>query len=289
MNDPHIVAQMRQVGCPVSESLHAADYVRNVVIANIHPNARVVSVGPDPLLAPLVEQHRRADTMMQRQMGGGAPRVYDAVRVVIAYTIRGRDVEEAISTVTSCARTQTGGVMGIARIDDISCIGGPTMLRRAPADRFAAFLKDDSLANLSMNAEWQQRVEQQKQVDAQQLAQDAMAEMRRNREQAEQFNQQTVANAQRNVAFIQSIGAASRASAAQKQAATDRSAGAFSSYMGDYNDYTNPATGQTKRLSNQFTNVYQDDSFQSAGGGPIRLTDSTDAPGAAWVQLVPKY
>jgi hypothetical protein len=113
--------------------------------------------------------------------------------------------------------------------------------------------------------------------------------MRRNRAQAEQFNQQTIANAQQHVALIQSIGAASRASAAQKQSAIDRSTGAFSAYMGDYNDYTNPATGQTKRLSNQYAGAYQDDSFASASGGATVLTNSTEAPGAAWVQLVPKY
>ncbi len=289
VNDPQIVAQMRQVGCPVSQSLHAADYIRQVVIPNVHPGARVVSVSPEPEMAALVEQHRRADEMMQRQTGGGPQRVYEAVRVVIAYTLRGHEVEEAISTVTSCARTEAGGVAGIARIDDISCIGGPTLLRRAPADRFAAFLNDRSLINLALNAQWQQRVEQQKQVDAQQINQETLAEIQRNREKSQQFQQQTIANAQRNVALIQSIGAASRSAAAQKQAAIDHSAGAFSAHMGDYNDYTNPETGKTTRLSNQYGSAYQDDAFPSAGGGAIQLTNATQSPGAAWVQLIPKY
>jgi hypothetical protein len=288
VNSPQIVSQMHAVGCPVSTSLHAADYVRQVILPNLHPDARIVSVSEDPDMATILDQRRRADLTMQGP--AAASRVYETARVVIAYRLRGRDVEEAVKTATSCQRTQTGGVAGIAVIDDIACIGGPTVLLRAPAGRLAALMNDHSVAaNLTMNPQWRQRVEQQNAADAQQLRQDAMAEMQRNRDFARQFNEQTVARAQQSVALIQSIGASSRAAAARKQGAIDRSAGAFSAYVGDYNDYTNPTTGQTTRLSNQYANAYQDDAFHSMGGGAIQLTNSTDLPGAAWVQLIPKY
>jgi len=288
VNSPQIVSQMRAVGCPVSASLHAADYLRQVIIPNIHPDAHIVSVSDDPDMATFVDQRRRADLAMQGP--AAASRVYETARIVISYQVRGRDVEEAVKTATSCQRTETGGVAGISRIDDIACIGGPTILLRAPAGRLTALMKDHSVeTHLALSAQWLQRVERQNAADAQQLQQDALAEMQRNRDFAQSFNQQTIARAQQSVALIQSIGASSRAAAARKQGAIDRSTGAFTAYIGDYNDYTNPTTGRTSRLSNQRANAFQDDSFHTAGGGPVQLSNSTDLPGAAWVQLIPKY
>ena len=296
VSDPQTQGQMRQAGCPMLHSTRAADYLTQVVLPHLHKNFRVVGTAPEPMFAPMADSFRRQNAQMAQYAVNGpiqTRNTVDTARVVITYDDNGATHVEIASAELSCHQMTTRGIGRMPGLDSLDCTSYQTVIIHAPDDGTPV----TSLATLDVskskekqffvvvpNPAWQQRFQQVMQQKSQQIQQQSNANLNAGRSMA-QDNANAFAQQQAIRRGVQNYSAQVHNNVYQnQQAANSQVTGAYAAHMGDYNVYTNNATGQQYQLSNQYNNTYV-----NSQGNTALQTNSANSPGVDWSEMTPKY
>jgi len=262
--------------CEAVEISSAADFAINVLLPEVRPNAKIVSV-----IAPTAEQQRSLDDAgkaeMQMYIGwaqqaGGQPpqHVYvDAVTIRLESAINGQPVEELVTVTIDCHGGTNRNIFHprYPPVTDLSCSSRPEHIIRAPKGQLDALLASPELKQLARsvqpNPEWWDR-----------YTRDAQAQMARNRQATNQMIAQSWANfnaqQQANQNFynqlnengrifnqnLQAQGIQFQAQMQNKYNAQQQDAHRWINFAGDKADYYNPTSGQTVALSNKFSRTF---------------------------------
>jgi len=265
---------MRQ--CDVVEISSAADFVINVLLPEVRPNAKIVSV-----IAPTPEEQQSLDEAGEADMqnyvrwaqeAGGQPPQHayvDAVKVRLQYAINGQPVEEMVTALIDCYGGTSPNVFHprYPPITNLTCTTRPERIVRAPQGQLDALLAAPELKELAQsvkpNQEWWYR-----------LNQDIQAKIVRDRQVSDQMIRQSWVNfnaqMQANQNFynqlnesgrvfnqnLQANGARFQAQQANQRAARDIEAHRWINFAGDKADYYNPNSGQTVTLSNKYSRTF---------------------------------
>ncbi len=285
--------------CEAVEISSAADFVINVLLPEVRPKAKIVSV-----IVPTAEQQRSldegAEAEMQmyvgwaRQRGGDPPEhVYlDAVDVRLEYEINGHPVEEMVTSVIDCH----GGMNRInyhpryPPVTELFCSSRPEHIIRAPKGQLDAMLAAPEVKALRQSVQvdpqwwdWYSNGVRAKMAQDVQTSNALIAGSWAtfNRQQAENqrfydqlnensriFNQNMIAEGQRNLVAQQN-----------HNIAMDREAHRWINFAGDKADYYNPNSGQMVTLSNKYSRTF----FSPDGREAIQTNgwNPNSAPGSS--------
>ena len=296
---------MRQ--CEAVEISSAADFVVNVLLPEVRPNAKIMSVtapaaDQQQALARAEEAERQRYAMWARQGGGQPPEhVYiDAVSVRVRYAINGQPVEEMVSAVIDCygGRQPYNFHPNYPPVTDLFCSSRPERIVRAPLGQLDALLATPELKQLGqsvqVNAEWWNR-----------YSRDVYAQMFRDKQMSNamiaaswaNFNAQQQASqaffnqlSENNRVFNQNMqeqGQRNMMEQQDHQALQDAEAHRWINFAGDKADYINSYTGQTVTLSNKYSHTF----FSSDGRTAIQSNgfNPNDVPGSGvWTEAPPQ-
>lgn len=292
--------------CDPVEIASASDFLLNVLLPEVRPNAKIVAVVPPTAeqqrdLAAMEEKSRQNYALWSQQAGTQPPQhnFIDATSVRLQYAINGQPVEELVSAVIDCYGGTNPNMFHprYPPITNLNCSTRPERIVRAPQGQLDAFLASQQLAGLMQgiqaNQQWWMHDAQVVQMEIardRQISQAAIAAswnsfnaMQRSNQafydqlsaSNRQFNQNLVAQGQRSIAQAQS-----------QQNARDAEAHRWINFAGDKADYTNSVTGQTVALSNKYSNTF----FSQDGTTAIQTNglNPNDVPGAGvWTSAQP--
>jgi hypothetical protein len=280
-DDPRYAAQMYQNGCPPVNISSAADFMVKILLAQMHPNAkiaRVLDAGPG-LLQQMEARYESDYPIIQASYpltGTPIPEFkFDGARMRIEYTLNGTPMEEALSGFVECQnlRMPNGSTLS-------PCFMPEILMVRAPLGQLESLMAMPEFGAMmdsaQLNPEWvrrcmderlakiQQSVNQinrdKAQFQAVMRASDAAFQART---QAYANLSQTITNSNRqfNRQMAQSTNA-SIARAQDSQRSLDHDAYEHSLYYGDKAEFTNPYNGQTVISSNKYAQQFISDNGQ---------------------------
>ena len=300
----------RRLGCPYIEIVSAADFIANILLPQMQPGARIISVqGPGPTLRETMSKRyeiaMNIEQMMAQKTGNPVGRItLDGAQMRIQYQVDGKPVEEMIYADVRC-NTKPFAMGGFFR----SC-GVPDAIQmvRAPQGQLDAFLAmreyDALLKSIQENPEWTERNDRQNQQNMDQAANNinrgnAMSQQliaqgnaqaaARNaaaaqtyaviNRGAQQFNQNLIASGQRAIAQDQ-----------EHQARMDQEAHQYALYAGDKQENINPYNGQTVVTSNRYAQqwVSSDGQFAVGTQNGVNPNDYVGPGGPTFAPMTPK-
>lgn len=285
--------------CPVVEIQTAADFLIAIAVPMMHPNAKILSVGPllpagTAALAQQLATARQQNAAMAARYGQPPQKlVLDGARIWIEYTNNGHVVDEMITSVIDCTEAHFNAMFNQPAYSDRNCTSRSEFITRAPKGQLDAYMKSPGYTNiqstLHMNSAWQQRLQadQQAEFNAAQAASDkAFQDMMRTGKLAgdkrimdgKAFQEQQKAGTDAAIARDR-----------QTQAGIDNAAHQTALYSADRGDFVNPATGQKIEASSQYNHQW----VSSDGNSLIQTNDHTYDPNGrvqidqSWTELVP--
>jgi hypothetical protein len=300
----------RSVGCPPIPIFSAADFIANILLPQMQPGARIISVqGPGPALRETMSKRYEMDTstdqMMAQRTGNPVGHItLDGAEMRIQYQVDGRPVEEMIYAVVGC-NSKPFAMGGFFR----SCgVADDIILVRAPLGQLDGFLAmrefDALLKSIQANPDWVERRKQENQQNIDQAANNinrgnafsqqliaqgnAQAAARNaaaaqtyaviNRG-AQQFNQNLIASGQRAIAQDQ-----------EHQARMDQEAHQYALYAGDKQENINPYNGQTVVTSNRYAQqwVSSDGQYTVGAQNGVNPNDYVGPGGPTFAPMTPK-
>jgi hypothetical protein len=266
-------------GCSAVTVQTPAEFLLRVAVPMLHPNATVEGIEPLTESGQAALQKQLA-TMQQQAQGLPNPQfaarnlTLTGARVRVAYTFQGKPAEEMITAVVNCSdHTMPSGVR---RVDTPTvtrqCTERGTTIVRAPSGQLDAVMNapaiKNQLASLKVNGEWAQKIQQEQmnefQAKERQMNGMFTSFMRQNQAQFDKEIANDRAQDAQREASTQHAMAADRAT----QASIDAAAHAQVNYSLNRRDYTDPSTGRTVTLSNQF-----DHQWMSADGRTVVQVD----------------
>ncbi|MGA2188587.1 MAG: hypothetical protein ABSH33_08655 [Steroidobacteraceae bacterium] len=286
--------------CPGIDINTPAAFLVNIVVPNLHPNGKIVSVLPLP---PEGQAALAAQLKAQREQSAAMPNLkiqnqtLDGARVRVQYTRDGRPVEEMITAVVSCSDTPVPAMPMLKRAAAVrrTCASRGTGIVRAPQGELDGVLAQpavkDLLKSVHPNPAWQTRLAQDTMAAFQQFEAQNNQQFQANQQHFREQNAQLMANGQ---AFRDNMRASTNAAMASdraRQNAIDQSAHAQVLDSLNRQDFKNPATGQTIEASNQYNHQW----LSSDGSTLIQTNDHALDPNGqvypvsqSWTELVPK-
>jgi Short C-terminal domain len=289
---PQAEQDMARQGCPAIEISSAADFMVNILLPQLHPNAKIVEVlGPDDALQESMKKQfdKASENQAIWSRGTGYPQSqlrFDGARVRVQYDVDGKPVEELLSGFVQSneMRMANGSTLKSYTSSNISMIRGPLghldALLALP--EFIAMMK-----SRQPNPDWLSRVayddNQQRQqginqiVQSQHLTQQMIAQSNAAFNARMQANQQFYNTlSQGNQQFINNMQARTNqsiANAQSSQAHLDAEAHQYTLYAGDKREYTNPYNGQTVVSSNRYQQQWM-----SSDGRTVAMTNNGANP-----------
>lgn len=285
--------------CPVVEIQTAADFLIAIAVPMMHPNAKILSVGPllpagTAALAQQLASARQQNAAMAARYGQPPQKlVLDGARIWIEYTNNGHVVDEMITSVIDCTEAHFNAMFNQPAFSDRNCTSRSEFITRAPKGQLDAYLKTPAYTNiqstLHMNPAWQQRLQadQQAEFNAAQAASDkAFQDMMRTGKLA---GDQRIMDGKAFQAQQKAGTDAAMARDRQTQAGIDNAAHQTALYSADRGDFVNPATGQKIEASSAYNHQW----VSSDGNSLIQTNDHTYDPNGrvqidqSWTELVP--
>jgi hypothetical protein len=310
VEEAQMLRNARRVGCPLIGIVSAADFIANILLPQMQPGARIISVqGPGPMLREKMSKRyeiaMNIEQMMAQRTGNPVGRItLDGAQMRIQYQVDGKPVEEMISAFVRCNTKpfSTGGIFRNCGVpDDI-------MLVRAPQGQLDAFLAmreyDALLKSIQENPDWTERNDRQNQQDLEQVANNI------NRGNAQ--SQQIIANSNAQAAaryagaartyevinrgaqdFNQNLIASGQRAIAQdqeKQARMDHEAHEYTLYAGNQQENINPYNGQTVVTSNRYAQQWASSDGQYTVGtqNGVNPNDLVGPGGPTFAPMTPK-
>jgi hypothetical protein len=296
-------------GCPAIGISSAADFMANILLPQLHPNAKIVEVlGPDAALQELMKKQfeKASENQAIWARGTGIPQSqlnFDGARMRVQYDVDGKPAEELLSGFVQCSalRMPNGGTLR-------TCWASNFLLIRAPLGLLDTLLAMPEfiamMKNRQPNPDWVSRVayedDQQRQrginqiVQSQHLTQQMIAQSNAAFNARMQANQQFYNTlSQGNQQFINNMQARTNqsiANAQSQQARMDAQAHQYTLYAGDQREYTNPYNGQTVVSSNRYQQQWM-----SSDGQTVAMSNNGTNPndyvapgGPTFAPMVPK-
>ncbi len=275
-SDRSMAARNQQQGCQQSSPAGAVEFVRTMVLPHLDlQNMHITGEGPFQALETEAQQFRR----QQQQFAAMSPDSQfhqhrfnvDTAQVKVAFEAHGRPMEGLVGAIVLCEQDRMVFAGGAGN-QSHQCSSQELVFLYAPAGELDK-LASTQIFNLKENPLWIQRLKRQ---GDQQLAQNAQIIDQNRNAQIQRGNDLMAAQKARYDSGM----AAAHASAE----ATHQSAQAAAAHNGDYNDFTNTATGQTVRASNQYDNTYV-----NPNGTVMLQTNQAGTPGVDWSLMVPRF
>lgn len=270
-NNPQAEQNMARKGCPAVEIVSAADFMVNILLAEMHPNAKVLEVlGPGPGLQQAMQQKYQADVQYDQTMSQivGSPLMqfkFDGARVRVQYDLDGKPMEEMLSGFVGCSEMRMPD-----RSTRRGCTTSDVLLVQAPLGQLDALMAmpefDAMMKSAQPNPDWVSR----RQYDNQMKQQAFVNGLVRNQQMTQQMiaasNTAFQARMQANQTFfntlmengrqfnnnLQASGQRAIAEDQARQNHMDAEAHQWTLYAGDRHETTNPYNGQTVTVSNRY-------------------------------------
>lgn len=304
-SSPNLLKAMAAQGhCPGIDITTADRFLTNIVVPNLHPDAKIVAILP---LLPEQQANLEKQLEMRRARTASAPKQFqmqnmtaDGGRARVQYVRDGHPVEEMITVQVSCYENTMPAPFksGEPPTQLRHCSTMSTNIIRAPQghlDEVLAALQQphakELQATFKPNPEWQNRLNQDNMATfrAGMAANNAMFQQSLANSRAQ--NEQLLANGRAFQAQQQSRFESAMANDRATQAGIDASAHNMVNYSLDRKDYINPTTGQTITTSNEYNHQW----ISSDGSTLIGAQDHSFDPNGvvypvsqSWVELVPK-
>jgi hypothetical protein len=296
-------------GCPAIGITSAADFIVNILLPQLHPNAEIIQVlGPDAELEELMKKQfeKASGNQAAWSRGTGIPQAqlnFDGARVRVQYEVNGKQAEELLSGFVQCGdmRMPNGAVMR-------TCNSSNTSLIRAPLGQLDSLMATPEFVAMmksrQLNPDWTSRVaydeDQQRQqginqiVQSQHLTQQMIAQSNAAFQARMAANQQFFNTlSQNNQQFINNMQARTNqsiANAQSQQAHMDAEAHQYTLYAGDKREYTNPYNGQTVVSSNRYQQqwISSDGRTVAMSNNGVNPNDYVAPGGPTFAPMVPK-
>jgi hypothetical protein len=271
-NNPQQNRQNQQAGCLITPFVKPADFLTHVVAPALRPGARYEV---HELPASVTEQQRAEAQEFDRHLSQGGTMSHTEFSTMLlgfSFTRAGVSTLEGFLGTFRCTQT----IFAATHLQTVECMIDNGMDVRAPSNRMGGVLKSNAV-RVRLTAAWESRA---RALLAQRFAgQDAQMQtmFQRDRQGLIALHKSLMdEQAARYEAGMQRARAAADARHAAAVGTTN--------HMGDVNDYRDPTTGTTYKLSNQYAHTYLDGS-----GKTILQTDSSYAPGpnTIWQELEP--
>jgi hypothetical protein len=153
--------------CSMRPVVGAMDYLRQAVLPVYRHGARVLQGVPMPQVAQAQNAILRSELAQQIQAGLASGAKADAARLVIAYEVNGKPVEESLTGVINIVVRQTyspSAAMqgGMAKVNSYSVTAGSLFGMRAPAGELErqSQLYSTMIASIRPNMNWVNAVQQ---------------------------------------------------------------------------------------------------------------------------------
>lgn len=300
-DDPNVQRMMEQQHCAPIALTTAADFLVNIAVPNIRPNAKIVGVLPllpegQASIAKQLETERQQSAATARQYGQKPPELtIDGARVRVQYLRDNRSVEEMISAVIDCTATTLPPLPGQPAFKRRDCSSRSTVIERAPQsllDRFVDSPQTKALpASVKPNPQWQARVQQDQQAAFRQMQDSNNHQFQAFTQHSRDVTNQMLANGR---AFQQSLQRSTDSAMANDRAqqnAVDHAAHLQELDSLNQKDFVNPATGQTVQASSLYNHQW----MSSDGSTLIQTDDHSFDPNRQvsennqdWTELEPQ-
>jgi hypothetical protein len=268
----------------------AAEYLLNIAIPNLRPDAKNISVVPfTPEMKTMLA---RAQQQAQSNGPQGMKQSVDAARVRLQYTLKGRPVEEILFTTIRCIETDMPAypMLHRAASERHVCSSTGTAIRRAPQGRLDPLI-GKQLPPPEIDSQWDQTIQQRmrQQFAAWQKQNDETFKAIQNH-----YKELTNGMIQRGIDFqAQQKSSFDNAMAQDRatQGAIDHAAQMQVRDSLNRQLFVDPNTGRKIETSNQFTHNW----INSSGDAVALGTDPTADPNGvidpvreSWVELIPQ-
>jgi hypothetical protein len=300
--DPLVVSAMVQAKCLPNDIHSAANFLVNIAVPIIHPNAKIVSVLP---LTPQGQASVAAQLKNRLQQTGGtsvsragAPAVkwnIDGARVRIEYTRNGKEVEEQLQSIIDCNETQGIAMPRQQAYMSRHCSARNIYIVRTAKGRLDELLASPLLENhnksIQANNEWAERTMRDQWAAVKQAeAQSNAAFKQRMAANAQQFQamvqQGKDFQIQQQASFASHMSAAEASSDARQNAAHQQA-----NLSLNQADFTDPNTGQKVTASNQYAHQWMssDSSTLLQTNDPFDPNRSvtTNPASTTWTEITP--
>ena len=247
-------------------------------------------------LAKQLEQMRQSNATMAAQYNQQPQKLtLDGARVRVQYERDGKAIEEQIASVVSCTTSKQMAMFNQPAAEQRMCTSRGTWITRAPAGQLDALLARPEFKALNgklvINHDWDNRVAADAQAKFNQFQAQNNAQFQANlKANQAQFEQRI----QQQKQFDANLRASTDRGLAQdraRQAAIDNSAHQTALYSLDRQEFKNPNTGQTIEASSQYNHQW----ISSDGSTLIQTNDHEYDPNGqvypvsqSWSELVPK-
>jgi len=287
--------------CPDIDISSATNFLVNIVVPNVQPNAKIVSTQPFPpaAQAALAEQQRQAQeqNVAFAARTGNTPlkTTIEGSRVRVQFSQGGHAFEEQIASVVNCTESRMPAMYKMPANTRRSCTARSIQIYRAAAGHLDALLNDPQFAalqkGLQLNPQWSARVERdgQEMLKKGQAANNAQFQSFMKNAQ-DQHNARMAQGAQFQENMQQNHDQAMAADRAH-QDAIDASAHATALHSLNQQEFRNPSTGEVVRASDQYNHQW----LSSDGKTLIQSDDHTLNPNGvvdpireSWTELEPK-
>jgi hypothetical protein len=299
--DPLVVSAMVHAKCLPNDIHSAANFLVNIAVPIMHPNAKIVSVLPlTPEGQASVAAQLKSRLQQTAAFGGpaSAPAIrwnIDGARVRIEYPRNGEVVEEQLQSIIDCNETQ-----GIAMPRQQSylsrhCSARNIYIVRAPKGHLDELLASPLLENynksIQANDEWVERMMRDQRAAVQRFeAQSNAAFKQRMQANAEQFQGMVQEGKdfqrQQQASFESHMSAAEASSDARQHAAHQQA-----NLSLNQADFTDPNTGQKVTASNQYAHQWMssDSSTLLQTNDPFDPNRSvmTNPASTTWTEITP--
>ncbi len=268
-SNPNFADGMRQRGCTVAPILTAADFLKQIMIPNLRPNAQVLEIGPlvpevQAQLDAQLKQMRANSIRMGAQYGYSPERsewiagsILDGARARVTYTRGGQPVEEILRAIISCTTGHQPTGLNRPPAQTAMCGTREMEIFRAPKGQLSNLMPVFSKVTLTVNPAWDQRVAEIQSRQSQQLIDQSWRQHNQLMQQSQAAADARTRQWQANEAARQTSVDNSIANARAQQNSLDRSAVETEKYALGVQTVVDPNTGQTTNVSNQYSHTMQ--------------------------------
>jgi hypothetical protein len=300
--DPLVVSAMVRANCLPNDIHSAANFLVNIAVPIIHPNAKIISVLPlTPQGQASVAAQLKSRLQQTSGIGGsraGVPAVkwnIDGARVRIEYSQNGNVVEEQLQSIIDCNETQGVAMPRQQAYLSRHCSARNIYIVRAPKGHLDELLASALLENhnksIQANNEWAERTMRDQWAAVKQAeAQSNAAFKQRMAANAQQFQAMVQQGKdfqnQQQASFASHMAAAEASSDARQNAAHQQA-----NLSLNQADFTDPNTGQKVTASNQYAHQWMssDNSTLLQTNDPFDPNRSvtTNPASTTWTEITP--
>ncbi len=277
----------------------AAQFLTEIVVPHLAPGARIESVLPLRAagragIARQQQLMRQHEVEISARYGIPTPRItLDGARVQVEYWRDRHLVQEMMSTVISCTETLHPAMFGVPPVRRRDCTAPNIEIVRAPKGHLSALLAEPQLFGLfqaRVNPQWQRRMIRDEKAGFRAWQQGNSRHFRSIQQHYADVNRAMI---QRGKVFrrnLEAQTARSMQAASATQGAIDKSAQRQEMISLDQQQYTDPSTGRTIKLSDQYDHTWISSDGQTTiqNNGTFNPNGVVDPVRSSWQEIYPK-